>query len=114
MFIVEHIWGVQPKFFVKLDFKIAFDKKEGPMTELLRRVRIPHAEYCAQGGHAQFLNSGQKISNLPNKIITKQMGALLVAIDALSTRKSFFLKLDINGLVMCQNATPKYGRDRHI
>ena len=30
------------------------DKKEGPMTELLRGFRTPSAEYCAQGGHAQF------------------------------------------------------------
>ena len=37
-------------------------------------------------------NIGQKISNLPNKITTKQMVALLVANDVLSTR--FFLKLD--------------------
>ena len=39
-------------------------------------------------------NSGRKISNLPNKVETKQMGASLVAIDVLSTRISFFLKLD--------------------
>ena len=37
-------------------------------------------------------NIGQKISNLPNKVKTKQMVALLVANDVLSTR--FFFKLD--------------------
>ena len=61
------------------------------MTELLRRARTLNAEYCAQGGHAQFW---PKILNLPNKVKTKQMGALLVATDVLSTRISFFLKLD--------------------
>ena len=57
------------------------------MTELLRRARTLNAEYCAQGGHAQFW---PKILNLPNKVKTKQMGALPVATDVLSTRISFF------------------------
>ena len=44
-------------------------------------------------------NSGPKISNLPNKakVKTKQMSALLVDMNVLSTRISFFLKLDKNG-----------------
>ena len=36
-------------------------------------------------------NSGHKISNLPNKVTTKQLGALLVATDVLSTYKDIFL-----------------------
>ena len=36
-------------------------------------------------------NSGQKMSNLSNKITTKQLGALLVATDVLSTNKDIFL-----------------------
>ena len=39
-------------------------------------------------------NFGQKISNFSNKVKTKHMGALLVATGLLSTRISFFLKLD--------------------
>ena len=61
------------------------------MTKLLRGVRTTNDEYCLQGGHAQ---SWLKKINLPSKVKTKQMSALLVAIDVLSTRISFFLKLD--------------------
>ena len=61
------------------------------MTYLSRGVRTPNAEYCVQGGHAQFW---PKISNLLKKVKTKQMSALLVAIDVLNTRISFFLKFD--------------------
>ena len=61
------------------------------MTKLLRGVRTTNAEYCLQGGHAQFW---LKKIDLLNKVKTKQMSALLVAIDVLSTRISFFLKLD--------------------
>ena len=61
------------------------------MTKHLRGVRTPNAEYCTQGGHTQFW---LKILSLPNKVKTKQMGALLVASYVLNTRISFFLKLD--------------------
>ena len=49
------------------------------MPNIARRVATP--------------NFGPKISNSPYKVKTKQMGALLVATDVLSTRISFFLKL---------------------
>ena len=39
-------------------------------------------------------NFGPKISNSPNNVKIKQMGALLVATDVLSTRIPFFFKLD--------------------
>ena len=54
-------------------------------------------------------NSGPKIPNLPNKVKTKQMGALLVAIDVLSTRISFFLKLDKMAKLWAKTLCPNMG-----
>ena len=45
------------------------------MTKLLRGVQAHNAKYYATP------NAGRKIPNLPNKVKTKQMGVLLVAID---------------------------------
>ena len=103
--------GVQPKFYVKLNFEIAVDQKGGtqdqiwggsehPVPNIVHRVATP--------------NFGPKISNSPYKVKTKQMGALLVATDVLSTRISFFSNWTKNDWVMSQNAMPIYGRDRQI
>ena len=70
------------------------------MPNIARRVATP--------------NYGLKISNLPNKVKTKQMGALLVAIYVLSTKIYFFSKLEKNSWVMSQNTKPKYERDHQI
>ena len=48
------IKGVQPNFFVKLDFEIAVDQKEGTYDQTFEGVWTPNAEYCTQGGHSWF------------------------------------------------------------
>ena len=57
-----------------------WEGSELPMPNIARRVAM--------------LSYGPKISNLPNKVKTNQMGALLVAIDVLSTKRYFLSKLD--------------------
>ena len=66
---------------------ITLTKKQGPMTELLRGSELPVPNIARRAATPNF---GRKISNLPFKVKTKQMGALLVATDVLSTRISFF------------------------
>ena len=72
------------------------------MTKLLRGSELPVQNGARRLGTP---NSGRKISNLSHKDKTKQMGTLLEAIDVLSMRISFFLKLD-KMAIMSQNAMP--------
>ena len=80
-------------------------KKEGPKIELLRWG--PNNNYARR---VTTPNSGPEISNLPNRVKTKKMSALLVVIDVLSRWIPFFLKL----LSYEPKAMPKYGRYRQI
>ena len=57
-----------------------------------------------------------KISNLPNKVKTIQMGALLVTIDVLSTRMYFFRNRQKMAEIWAKTLCPNMGggRDRQI
>ena len=65
---------------------------EGLITELLRGSELPNLPNSVR--RVAMPNSAQRISNLTNKVKTKQIGTLLLSIDVLSARISFFLKLD--------------------
>ena len=87
-FDVHLLRVVHPKFFVKLDFETAVDQNSGTHDRAFEEVPNSQCKILCAGGHAQ------KISNSPYNVKTKQMGALVVATDVLSTRTSLFLKLD--------------------
>ena len=82
---------------MKLDFEIAVDQKGGGHNRTFEgeggfELPLPN------GAHWVATNNiWPKISNLSNKVKTKQLGSLLVATGFLRTRVFFFLKLDKDG-----------------
>ena len=103
---------VQPKFLVKLDFELAVDPKGGTHDRTFERGPNSQCRILRAGWPRPILALKYQICQTRSK--TKQLSNLLVAIDVLSTRISFFFKLDKNGWVMSLNTMPKYGRDRQI
>ena len=82
--------GVHPDFFVKIDLEIAIDQQTKAVTELLRGSRTPGAHRCPRDSHAHFWSKLCPI--MPkhlNMLITKILGALLVASGPLNSYKNF-------------------------
>ena len=79
---------------MKLDFEIGVYQKEIRTYDRpfdMREFRTPNAVWHKQGGHAQFW---PKISNLSNKVKTRQMGALIVTSNCvLGAKIHFFLEI---------------------